>query len=193
MSLIPTRPRRVPPDTAALNLTESTAGIVLPGSFPLALVQFGRDGADLILRASDGVTVVIEGYLPRPYTVSDGNGGSATATVDVTVAEFILGTNGPDVIDVSAQSSLYNIEGMRGADTITGGSGNDTISGGRHNDTLFGGEGDDTFLVGVNEGLYVVQGDGALTACWRRRTALPLDFRISSIMWRRFQPTVTRA
>ena len=64
------------------------------------------------------------------YTVSDGNGGSARATVDVAVAELILGTNGPDVIDVSAESSLHNIEGLRGADTITGGSGNDTISGG---------------------------------------------------------------
>ena len=64
------------------------------------------------------------------YTVSDGKGGSATATVGVTVAELILGTNGPDVIDVSAQSSPYKIDGLKGTDTITGGSGNNTISGG---------------------------------------------------------------
>ena len=40
------------PDNAVVIHPESTAEIVLPGSFPLALADFARDGADLILRTA---------------------------------------------------------------------------------------------------------------------------------------------
>lgn len=62
------------------------------------------------------------------YTVSDGNGGTNTAAVAVTVNQTsslneITGTSGRDVI--TGTSSNDRIIGLQGADTITGGGGND--------------------------------------------------------------------
>lgn len=64
------------------------------------------------------------------YTVSDGKGGSDTATATMTV----IGTG-----------SGYSTTGTSGSDSIVGTSGADLIIGGAGNDTLLGGLGADTF------------------------------------------------
>ena len=73
------------------------------------------------------------------YTVSDGNGGTDTATVKVTVDPVIdplpsgdaectiTGTNGDDVIPGSPGNDV--ICGLGGNDEIDGGQGNDVIKG----------------------------------------------------------------
>ncbi|MBN3957445.1 cadherin-like domain-containing protein [Nostoc sp. NMS8] len=62
------------------------------------------------------------------YTVSDGNGGTSTATVAVTVnpssqPNEITGTPGRDTLTGTSKSD--RITGFQGADTLTGGGGND--------------------------------------------------------------------
>lgn len=127
----------------------------------------GAQGGTVVLNPDGSVTYTPAGGFNGEdsfgYTVSDGNGGTDTATVTVAVAEFITGTNGVDVIDVSGDSTLHNIEGLSGRDTITGGSGNDTISGGGNRDTITGSAGDDTISGGAsNDDLFGGEGDDQL-------------------------------
>lgn len=93
------------------------------------------------------------------YTISDGNGGTATATVIITVKnplppveEFcgvpidsfdnvIDGTSGNDKLFGTNGDDL--IRGFGGNDIIVGGNGDDCIIGGDGNDKLWGGNGDD--------------------------------------------------
>ncbi|SLN15942.1 RTX-I toxin determinant A from serotypes 1/9 [Roseovarius litorisediminis] len=90
------------------------------------------------------------------YTVSDGQGGSDTATVTVTVTpvkensgkddpDIVNGTEGDDRLLGGASADQIN--GLGGNDLIKGAAGDDTIFGGEGNDTLEGGSGDD-FLSG---------------------------------------------
>jgi uncharacterized delta-60 repeat protein len=91
------------------------------------------------------------------YTVSDGRGGTSTATVNVTVAT-LLGDNNPNTLNGTNGADV--IVGLGGADTIgaasgndyvDAGDGNDIITGGAGADTLKGGAGADTFRVAGNE------------------------------------------
>jgi VCBS repeat-containing protein len=102
------------------------------------------------------------------YTVNDGRGGTATATVQVTVAGVTDGTTTPpttpppagntingtesndkltgkenvnDVID--AKGGHDTVNGLSGDDTILAGAGYDTVYGGSGNDRIDGGSGDD--------------------------------------------------
>lgn len=80
------------------------------------------------------------------YTVSDGNGGSDTATVSLNVAlpaNAITGTNGSNTLQGNAQDNVFN--GLGGNDTMNGNGGNDTFLGGDGNDTANGGTGNDLF------------------------------------------------
>jgi len=84
------------------------------------------------------------------YTVSDGNGGEATASVDLTITadtgssvptpgdDVLTGTPGDDVIDALQGDDL--IDGLGGQDILIGGRGSDTINGGSGNDILTGDE-----------------------------------------------------
>ncbi|WP_018388915.1 cadherin-like domain-containing protein [Ancylobacter sp. FA202] len=91
------------------------------------------------------------------YTVSDGEGGTSTATVKVTVgpaggssdphAGWTLGTAGDDTLRGSQLQ----------ANKIFGGAGDDAIRGGMRADQLDGGEGDDTLQGGF--GKDVLKGD----------------------------------
>ncbi len=70
------------------------------------------------------------------YTIIDGNGGSDTATVDVTVnGSVINGTAGNDTLNGTAGDETINglagndiLEGLGGADILDGGTGIDTAS-----------------------------------------------------------------
>ena len=89
------------------------------------------------------------------YSVSDGHGGSTSATVNVTVqaatvtSVYTQGTSGDDTIDKSAETITQLISGANGNDTLTGGTANDTLNGGAGNDILHGGKGADTLTGGA--------------------------------------------
>ncbi len=85
------------------------------------------------------------------YTVTDGDGLTSTATVEVTVTgrfdtEIRFGGNGNDVIATGAgEDFLY---GGNGNDTLSGNGGHDLLAGDNGNDRLFGGDGNDILLGG---------------------------------------------
>nr|NIS43977.1 tandem-95 repeat protein [Desulfuromonadales bacterium] len=120
------------------------------------------------------------GQVDLTYDVSDGQGGSDTASITLTVAETnddpnitpdttgtsgddnINGDNGGgDVIDGGAGND--HLKGMKGDDTLFGNSGNDHLQGGQGSDTLYGGTGDD-FIQGQqgNDVAYGGSGDDTI-------------------------------
>jgi Ca2+-binding RTX toxin-like protein len=97
------------------------------------------------------------------YTVSDGHGGTDTASVSLHVTApvgAIVGTSGGDNITGTSAADL--IFGLGGDDTITAGNGNDTIYGGAGNDTIDGGTGNDLMAGGAGDDTYVVNSTGDL-------------------------------
>ena len=120
------------------------------------------------------------------YVVSDGQGGTDTATVTLDIADvaeaggdiegpdgvtptitgsdnadFLGGTGGNDVIDAGDGNDF--VFASWGDDIVAGGGGNDFISGGFGSDDLYGGSGNDTLLGGSgNDTLYGGSGDDAL-------------------------------
>lgn len=96
------------------------------------------------------------------YTLLDGNGGSDTGTVNITVNVFTIeGTNGNDTLVGTPGDDIIN--GNNGNDTIDGDAGNDTISGGAGNDKIRGQAGDDEiFGDGGDDKLYGNYGDDIL-------------------------------
>ena len=96
------------------------------------------------------------------YSVSDGHGGTATATVNLTVqaaaptSAYTLGTSGDDVIDKSAQTITQLISGVGGNDSLSGGAANDTLNGGDGNDVLRGGQGADTLTGGAGADQFLI-------------------------------------
>lgn len=111
------------------------------------------------------------------YTISDGNGGTATGEVTVTVngAEdvgfdglFIFGstaantiTGTPDIDVVFGDSGDDSLNGGNQADVLSGGAGNDTLNGANGHDVLYGNEGADR-IIGGNGG-DIIFGSGART------------------------------
>ncbi len=83
------------------------------------------------------------------YTVSDGKGGTTTATITLTVMgispDLFSGTSGNDKLTGSIHGDL--MYGKGGNDTLIGGKGNDLIDGGSGIDTLKGESGGDTYMV----------------------------------------------
>jgi VCBS repeat-containing protein len=114
------------------------------------------------------------------YSISDGNSGTASARVVITVNEAgdsakINGTNKPDnlvgdKISDGAEDVIRGgngndvIKGLDGADTLYGENGNDHLYGGESIDKLFGGNGNDLLDGGDgNDFLYGELGDDTLT------------------------------
>jgi hypothetical protein len=115
------------------------------------------------------------------YTISDGKGGTDTASVVVSVGTVqgpangnnrYEGNNGNDLLDggngddtLIGKGGNDTLIGGNGADILDGGAGNDTLIGGRSNDTVTGGEGADVFVIARDGGtdtftdFSVVQGD----------------------------------
>ncbi|MGF1457072.1 MAG: calcium-binding protein [Alphaproteobacteria bacterium] len=110
------------------------------------------------------------------YTVSDGQGGTDTATVSFTVdglspggllgtssADTLLGDAGRDTVAGLSSRDLIETFGARdlvfggrgrdtilggdGSDTLNGGSGRDSLDGGADNDTINGDSGNDTIVI----------------------------------------------
>ncbi len=184
---------------------------------PLVLAALGNDGdpdgdplgvAAVTQGANGTVAVNPDGtllYTPDPgftgadsftYTVSDGNGGTDTASVTLYVGnateggpgndslsggpgtDVILGHGGDDTISgASGDDLLYGgdgadaLGGASGNDVLYGGAGDDTLSGAAGDDVLYGGSGDDT-LDGAsgNDQLYGGAGDDLLI--WKGSNAV---------------------
>ncbi len=95
------------------------------------------------------------------YTVSDGQGGTATASARVTVAAP-AGTDGDDAFTATPGNDTIlaglgddEISGGAGNDVIDGGAGDDTLSGDDGNDVLKGGGGDDALSGGAGSDILV--------------------------------------
>ncbi len=121
------------------------------------------------------------------YTVFDGKGGTASATVTVTVAPYVpvgtpgddalVGTVGDEVILAGAGDDLVQagagndvVDGGDGDDELHGEDGDDVLKGGAGDDLLFGGAGDDV-LAGGAEDDRLDGGDGSDTADYSDDTA----------------------
>jgi Ca2+-binding RTX toxin-like protein len=102
------------------------------------------------------------------YTIADGKGGTARASVEVTVtganeqynyingtkkADHLKGTNRDDVIDGKDGNDL--IYGNAGNDVLKGGDGHDVLFGGDGNDRLEGGDGIDLLTGGAGRDTFV--------------------------------------
>jgi len=94
------------------------------------------------------------------YTVSDGNGGTTTATASIESflpANLIKGTDGKDKLKGNKDPNV--IDGLAGDDKLKGKNGNDILVGGAGDDKMSGGHGDDVFLVsGANNGVDEFEG-----------------------------------
>jgi Ca2+-binding RTX toxin-like protein len=90
------------------------------------------------------------------YTISDGQGGSSNATVNLTINQFNLinGTSGAETLNGTVNMDIIlgllgndTLNGLGDNDTLDGGDGNDFLDGGTGNDSLIGGKGNDTYTV----------------------------------------------
>ncbi len=131
------------------------------------------DDGNVVFTPEDGFT----GEASFTYTVSDGRGGTDTASVTVTVEEadphedWTVGTPGNDKLKGSffEENRIFGDDGdddIRGglfADELEGGEGDDDLDGGFGDDRLDGGEGDDMLAGGFgNDTLAGGEGDDAL-------------------------------
>ena len=92
------------------------------------------------------------------YTVKDGQGGTTTTTLTITVAEkgecYQRGTDGDDcLLNIFGNSIL---DGGNGNDKLVGGFCDDGLIGGAGNDVMFGGLGNDTFVFNPGSGNDVI-------------------------------------
>ncbi len=80
------------------------------------------------------------------YSISDGNGGTSSATVIVAVGTVQNGGNGNDTLTGNGGNDI--LIGGNGQDTLIGNGGNDTLIGGNGTDLLLGNAGDDLLYGG---------------------------------------------
>jgi VCBS repeat-containing protein len=89
------------------------------------------------------------------YTLFDGNGGTSTGTVSITVTGvadtvLIIGTDGDDIrVGTDADERIL---GLGGNDLLAGQGGDDVLEGGPGIDTLLGGPGADIFVLDAEGG-----------------------------------------
>ncbi|MBD2359688.1 ExeM/NucH family extracellular endonuclease [Anabaena minutissima FACHB-250] len=93
------------------------------------------------------------------YSINDAKGGTATASVNVTInaSGDIIGTPGNDILTGTNKNDL--IRGLGGNDTLLGGNGDDTLYGDNGNDTILSGNGNDTLYSGDGDD-YLDGGNG---------------------------------
>jgi VCBS repeat-containing protein len=113
------------------------------------------------------------------YTMSDGDGDLASATLTVTPGTAsstqtadLDGTAGGDYLVGDARDNVIagldnndQLYGQAGQDTLLGGKGHDLLNGGAGNDTLDGGSGNDILYGGAGHDL-LTGGDGADVFAW---------------------------
>ncbi|MGJ5631155.1 beta strand repeat-containing protein [Nostoc sp. CALU 1950] len=115
------------------------------------------------------------------YTISDGQGGSSTTTVNLTINEItppINGTLGAD--NLTGTGIMDIISGLQGNDTLNGLGDNDTLDGGDGNDFLDGGTGDDSLIGGKGNDTYIVDSIGDIIT---EAASAGTDLVKSSVSW----------
>ncbi|MGZ8336234.1 MAG: calcium-binding protein, partial [Allosphingosinicella sp.] len=130
------------------------------GSGALGSLVFDPDSQSLVYVA-DGAAfdalapgqVVIDSFA---YTITDPDGLTSTATVQVTVTGVgagvtLNGGNGADTLEGGALEDV--LSGGNGDDLLIGNDGHDRLSGGNQNDQLHGGAGNDVLEGGNHEDL----------------------------------------
>ncbi len=129
------------PDTS-FSITDFTEGT--NGSVELNENNTPADGSDdFLIYTPDRKFTGSDSFT---YTISDGNGGTATATVSLEVGTILNGTKRADNLIGTLGNDRIN--GRKGSDRILGLAGDDTLIGGTQIDTLIGGIGDDSLSGG---------------------------------------------
>ncbi|GAB4071060.1 cadherin-like domain-containing protein [Ancylobacter sonchi] len=107
-----------------------------------------------------------EGTASFSYTVTDGKGGTSTASVELDVVSGTQGTPGNDRLAGGQDDDVLSggggndkLFGYYGDDQLSGGEGNDLLKGGDGDDQLDGGNGDDELDGGAGDDV-VVGGNG---------------------------------
>ena len=127
-----------------LNPTTLLANDTDPDGNPLTIVSVGDATHGQVIQQPGGAIVSTPatdfvGTASFSYTVSDGNGGTAIATVTLTIlappAVTLQGSNGNDNLLGGAGDDTLN--GQGGQDVVNGGLGSDTMSGGDQNDVYY--------------------------------------------------------
>ena len=185
-------------DTAAVSVAENSAAVTTvtsidpdAGQAPAFSIAGGVDAALFTIDSTTGALAFIslpdfevptdadsDNTYDVTVQVSDGNGGTDTQAISVSVtnlagisplptnAATIIGTDEEDVL--TGLGGANNIQGLGGndilsgaggADTLDGGTGSDTLVGGTGNDTLSGGTGNDTFNYTFGDGADVIDGE----------------------------------
>ena len=131
----------------------------------LLSVQGGQHGTVLI----DGDTIRFTpeighfGWASFQYTIDDGNGGSSSAFVDLSIQGGSF-TDNDDGHVIYGSDEADTIDGAGGNDTIYGLGGADSLRGGAGKDYLFGNNGDDTADGGSGEDVvYDYEGSNSLS------------------------------
>src|SRR5882724_6714326 len=131
------------------------------------LLEFHFDSGNYTYTPPDVTATKSENFA---YTIVDGDGDQATATLHVDVTNSGLSVADPSVIFGKDPAGATNeslaggtrddiMSGGAGDDTVSGGDGNDHIQGGAGNDSLLGGAGAD-ILIGGDGTDSLVGGDG---------------------------------
>ncbi|WP_235679962.1 beta strand repeat-containing protein, partial [Cupriavidus necator] len=123
-------------DGSALSITSVSAG-----SGAVSGVQFvpGSNDSLITFQTSNGSVGTFS------YTVSDGAGGTSTATVTVNV----VSTNGGSHVELTGNYQASYLDGGSNGDSLTGAGAGDTFFGGAAADTLIGGAGNDVLRGGA--------------------------------------------
>ncbi len=121
------------------------------------------------------------------YAVSDGNGGTDSAIITVTIDppdNLTVGSDGDDRLRGTGLSEL--IDGLAGDDLLRGSSGDDTLIGGLGEDNVRGENGDDLLVYDIRDpaeltDFDVLDGGAGTDTLWIEMTALQWDDGNSAI------------
>lgn len=162
-------------DTATTQQNKAVSVAVLandsdPNGDKLAITDFAQGSKGSVTQNGDSLVYTPNrqlnptvGFIDSfSYTISDGKGGTGTATITIAVGKTQDGGNGDDVLagtsgdDVlSGGNGKDSLTGDLGNDVLTGGNGNDSLDGGSGNDSLTGGNGNDTLIGGLGNDVLI--------------------------------------
>lgn len=176
----------MPGENAAVEVTGTD------GSETIEINYAGKAGDQVHIEVfnSEGVKIAEAAYFVDQivYISVDAQGGHDVVTNNTTIADYIFGGDGDDVLNGGNGSSYIDggnglndihgnggndvliggnevdmIDGGSGSDTIGGNGGNDVIEGGSGNDTIYGGSGNDIISGGgQNDDIYGESGADAI-------------------------------
>lgn len=117
-----------------------TAAAVRSGFGSVSITKDGRLLYDPTLAANQNIGAGEVKAVVIRYTVSDGNGGTATADINVTVKGI-----SPDIVKGGAGNDM--LYGSKDGDILYGYAGHDTLDGRTGGDRLYGAAGNDTYII----------------------------------------------